>query len=117
MYIPPQTMSTNEMTSAQQPSIPEWDQNAASTLEAKNGAGTGIKTAAIAKPTLKDRFNTAIPPHRRYLGLKRRWFLLAVLSVFLALLALIIGLAVGLTTHGGSSRYGRIFVTDMKCQF
>jgi hypothetical protein len=43
-----------------------------------------------------------LPPYRRYMGLSRRNFLIAVALFIVALLALIIGLAVGLTT--GHSR-------------
>ncbi|KAF1354012.1 RlpA-like double-psi beta-barrel-protein domain-containing protein-containing protein, partial [Delphinella strobiligena] len=52
--------------------------------------------------SLKDRFDSVVPPHRTYLGLSRRWFLVAVFCITLALLALIIGLAVGLTGDNGS---------------
>jgi hypothetical protein len=44
-----------------------------------------------------------LPPHRRYLGRSRRTLLIIVLVAFLCLLALIIGLAVGL--GGGSKKY------------
>lgn len=83
-----------------QPYIPEWDQNAASTSNAKTEP-TGYTTTTqkgIAKPTLKQRFDGLVPPHRTYLGLKRKWFLIAVLAAIIALLVLIIGLAAGLTT-------------------
>ncbi|KAF2727732.1 hypothetical protein EJ04DRAFT_594031 [Polyplosphaeria fusca] len=46
---------------------------------------------------LADRFDRLLPPHRRYLGRSRRTLLIAVAVTFLALLALVIGLAVGLT--------------------
>ena len=48
-------------------------------------------------PAFSQRFDSLLPPDRRYLRLRRRTFLLVLLAVLLALLALIIGLAVGLT--------------------
>lgn len=50
----------------------------------------------------RNRLDSWLPPHRRYLGLRRKWFLVACFAALLALLALIIGLSVGLTRH---SRY------------
>ncbi|KAF2026321.1 hypothetical protein EK21DRAFT_74480 [Setomelanomma holmii] len=44
-----------------------------------------------------DHFDRMLPPHRRYFGRSRRTYLIAILIVFLCLLALIIGLAVGLS--------------------
>ncbi|KAL6711039.1 hypothetical protein ACN47E_006914 [Coniothyrium glycines] len=46
---------------------------------------------------LSDRFDRMLPPHRRYLGRSRRTFLIAVVVLFICLLALIVGLAVGLS--------------------
>lgn len=46
-----------------------------------------------------DRFDCILPPHKRYLGRSRRTLLILILVGFFCLLALIIGLAVGL---GGS---------------
>lgn len=59
------------------------------------GAGTGAKWA------LKDRFDRALPRHKRYLGQSRRTFLIALLVAFVCLLALVIGLAVGLSKKSG----------------
>ncbi|UPX20794.1 uncharacterized protein EKO05_0011014 [Ascochyta rabiei] len=53
------------------------------------GAGAGW--------ALSDRFDRALPPHRRYLGRSRRTLIVAVIVAFVCLLALIIGLAVGLS--------------------
>ena len=69
--------------------VPEWEHTNGS-----NAAGTATQST---KSSLKERFDTAMPPHKKYLGMKRNIFLLALLALFLALLALIIGLAVGLT--------------------
>jgi hypothetical protein len=59
------------------------------------GVGTGAGWA------LSDRFDRILPPHRRYLGLSRRTVLIALLVAFVCLLALIIGLAVGLSKKSG----------------
>lgn len=69
--------------------VPEWEHTNVS-----SGADPATQPT---KPSLKERFDTAVPPHKKYLGMKRNIFFLALLAAFLALLALIIGLAVGLT--------------------
>jgi len=61
------------------------------------GAGTG------AGWVLSDRFDRILPPNKRYIGRSRRTLLIIILVAFLCLLALIIGLAVGLS--GGSKKY------------
>ena len=48
--------------------------------------------------TLSDRFDRLIPPRRTCFGVSRRVFLICVFAAALALLGLITGLAVGLTT-------------------
>ncbi|KAF2623665.1 hypothetical protein BU25DRAFT_375352 [Macroventuria anomochaeta] len=53
------------------------------------GAGAGW--------ALSDRFDRILPPHKQYVGRSRRTFLVALLVAFVCLLALIIGLAVGLS--------------------
>ncbi|KAF1998820.1 hypothetical protein P154DRAFT_244743 [Amniculicola lignicola CBS 123094] len=53
---------------------------------------------------LSDRFNRILPPHKRYLGRSRRTLLIAIGVIFVLLLALIIGLAVGLKKKSGSSK-------------
>ncbi|KAF2236953.1 hypothetical protein EV356DRAFT_530465 [Viridothelium virens] len=47
--------------------------------------------------SISDRFHNLLPPHKRYIGLRRRTFLIFLLFVLFALIGLIIGLAVGLT--------------------
>lgn len=53
--------------------------------------------ASAAGWAFSDRLDRMLPPHRRYFGRSRRTLLIVVLVIFLCLLALIIGLAVGLT--------------------
>jgi hypothetical protein len=45
----------------------------------------------------RQKLDSTMPPHKKYLGMKRNVFLLVLLVALLALLALVIGLAVGLT--------------------
>ncbi|TIA60586.1 hypothetical protein D6C77_04050 [Aureobasidium pullulans] len=79
--------------------IPEWDSNAVHT--SKDGVATTSQPGAQhgGKAVLQEKFNAVLPRSRSYFGLKRRTFLIVVACAFLALLALIIGLAVGLTKH------------------
>jgi hypothetical protein len=62
------------------------------------GVGTGATGWA-----LSDRFDRVLPPHRRYFGRSRKTLLVIILVAFICLLALIIGLAVGLSS--GSKKY------------
>jgi hypothetical protein len=48
------------------------------------------------RPTLRERFDRFVPPHRTYFGRSRRTFLLVLLAIFLCLLALVLGLGIGL---------------------
>ncbi|GAB1730483.1 hypothetical protein NU195Hw_g5967t1 [Hortaea werneckii] len=73
--------------------IPEWE-DAAVGHKTKNTTGGLIGTR-----NLLDRL---LPPQKRYLGLKRKTFLWIILATSLCLLALIIGLSVGLTTGSRS---------------
>jgi hypothetical protein len=69
----------------------------------RRNAKAGTATTAW-KSTLAARFDSALPPHKRYFGrISRRTLLVIMLAAFLCLLALIIGLAVGL--GGGKDRY------------
>jgi len=61
------------------------------------GAGTGTGAGWA----LSDRFDRMMPPHKRYLGRRRRTFLIVLLVAFVCLLALVIGLAVGLSKKSG----------------
>jgi hypothetical protein len=47
--------------------------------------------------SFRQRFDTWLPPYKRYCGMRRRSCLIVSILVLLALLALIIGLAVGLS--------------------
>jgi hypothetical protein len=69
--------------------VPEWEHTHTADHDGAANQSTG--------PTLRQKFDNAMPKHKKYLGMKRNIFLLVLLAIFLALLALIIGLAVGLT--------------------
>jgi hypothetical protein len=69
--------------------VPEWEHTGAA---AENGTATRAPGS-----TLRQKLDSTMPPHKKYLGMKRNVFLLVLLAAVLALLALIIGLAVGLT--------------------
>jgi len=76
--------------------MPEWDNNA------KVGAtatASRTRNCSSGKAVLQEKFNAVLPRSRSYFGLKRRTFLIVLACGLLALLALIIGLAVGLTKH------------------
>lgn len=71
----------------------EWDIPEGQTKRRHMRIGVGSTATSWA---LSDRFDRILPPHRRYLGRSRRTFLVIIAAIFLCLLALIIGLAVGL---------------------
>lgn len=76
---------------------PQWDTGA---QDPENPAHQSPRAKmAGAKGAVAARFNSLFPPHRTYFGRSRRTFLLVVCGAILALLALIIGLAAGLTAH------------------
>ena len=78
--------------------LPEWEHGAAAAKGRKgNNANRPRKSAGASFAT---KFDSVLPPNRKYVGLSRRVFLIVLLALFIALLVLIIGLAVGL--NGGS---------------
>ncbi|KAK7700746.1 hypothetical protein SLS57_011998 [Botryosphaeria dothidea] len=86
------TLPTTEPAHATQ--VPDWEP------AAQGGQGTGIKRSL--GETLRSKFDAACPPHKKYLGLKRRTFLLVLLGVVIAIIALAVGLGVGLSKKSGS---------------
>ena len=81
--------------------IPEWEHAAVNSN--KDGIRAATRPKQSTRAGLSGRLDSVLPPHKRYLGLSRKIFLIVMLAVLLALLALIVGLAVGLTKH---SKYG-----------
>ena len=57
------------------------------------------------KSSCSTTFNRLLPPHRRYLGLSRKVFCIGLLAISIALLALILGLSIGLSTSNRYSLY------------
>ncbi|KAL1631702.1 hypothetical protein SLS56_004376 [Neofusicoccum ribis] len=86
------TLPTTEPQHATQ--VPDWEP------AAQAGQGAGVKRSV--GETLRSKFDAACPPHRSYLGLKRRTFLLALLGAVLAIIALAVGLGVGLSKKSAS---------------
>lgn len=71
--------------------VPEWETAAVKVKSANTVLGS--------RGSLRNRFDAALPPYRRYLGLRRKTFLWLLLGVVIALLTLVIGLATGLSQH------------------
>ncbi|KAB2580585.1 putative riboflavin aldehyde-forming enzyme protein [Lasiodiplodia theobromae] len=84
-------LPTTEPTRSTQ--VPEWEPAA----QAHGGS-----TKPSLGEALRQKFDAACPPHRKYLGLTRRMFLLVLLGVILAIIALAVGLGVGLSKKSGS---------------
>lgn len=61
-----------------------------------------IHLGAGARWAMSDRFDRILPPHKKFLGRSRRTFLIILLVAVLCLLALVIGLAVGLSKKSES---------------
>ena len=75
--------------------VPEWEH-----IAAQKEAGTAVAApAANTTPgtSWRTQFDARMAPHRRYFGMSRKLFLLVLVGVTIALLALVIGLAAGLT--------------------
>ncbi|KAJ9635905.1 hypothetical protein H2199_008259 [Coniosporium tulheliwenetii] len=86
--------TTKELPIPAQTRVPDWEHEAPAPTTRRPAFTTVLKT----------KFNTLLPPHRTYLGLSRRIFLLILSLVFLSLLALIIGLAVGLSLRASGAQ-------------
>lgn len=80
--------------------IPEWEHNTTSRNEI--GKSANNTTSAGHRTNLRSKLDIWMPPQRRYIGLRRRTFMIIALCVIIALLALIIGLAVGLTKRSST---------------
>lgn len=96
----PPTQSPGANNGAAPTQLPEWEvpgkkgkQQPMTQRFSRPKSGTSLSLA------LSRRFDRVFPPNRTYLRLRRRTFLFALLAVIIALLALIIGLAVGLTRN------------------
>ncbi|KAK3071239.1 hypothetical protein LTR53_008990 [Teratosphaeriaceae sp. CCFEE 6253] len=76
--------------------IPEWE-NAAVNKESHAPGEGAQRNTRVRGLGFGSKLDRVLPPQKRYLGLRRKVFLVALLAGLLALLALIIGLAAGLT--------------------
>ena len=78
--------------------LPEWESTSRQRGEkqVQNGQTPSVKERAFIV------FDRVMPKHRRYLGFSRKIACITIITVFLILLALILGLAIGL---GRKSRY------------
>jgi hypothetical protein len=56
-----------------------------------------IEPSNYPRPTFQERFDRIFPPHRTYFGRNRRIFLTGLTILLFCLLALILGLAIGLS--------------------
>ena len=75
--------------------IPEWDE--AGVNKQHGGAKRTVPPTSF-KASVNSKLDSVLPPHKRYVGLTRKtflWLLLAVISLFLALIT---GLAAGLSS-------------------
>ncbi|KAK5129417.1 hypothetical protein LTR08_003273 [Meristemomyces frigidus] len=82
--------------------IPEWDDAAVSKQSEKYSTPSAPRQSV--KASVNSKLDAFLPPHKRYIGLSRKVFLWVLLATTLAVLALIIGLAAGLT---GGSEHGK----------
>ena len=89
-----------------QPSVPP---NGETYLDKHHPSG-----ARITAIELLERLDKAIPPHRKYFGLRRRYFLSAV-GALVILIVLAIGLGVGLIRHSGYVPYITIRIHPLTC--
>lgn len=91
-------MATIDEVASKEVHVPEWEHIAA--------ADGGVQDKEIQTPrrswraVVTARLDAVLPPHRTYLRLSRRRFLIALTAAALALIALIVGLAVGLSSNG-----------------
>ena len=93
--------STNQTTvektaqSSSQPTLPDWEVPVAPKRQQWSSASF-LKDARLRVEGKLDRY---LPNQRRYLGLRRRSYLILLLIAFALLFALILGLAIGLSRH------------------
>ena len=76
--------------------VTSWESSESQTGAPKRGCFHWL----AASPTtwmLSDRFDRVMPPHRKYMKLSRRKFVIACLVLLLLLIGLVLGLAIGLS--------------------
>lgn len=96
------TESTSSTHATKEIQIPEWDEAAKQT-----GARSVFQPSQL-RSSVSRKLDAVLPPHRKYLGRTRKTFLIILIAIFFCLLALIIGFAVGLSSH----KYAKQMVTS-----
>jgi hypothetical protein len=91
---------TNNSTVAanQETQIPEWEHIANS----KDSGATIVRPRGATRRGFSTKLDRVLPPYKRYIGMRRKLFLLVLFAALLALLVLIIGLALGLSHRSKS---------------
>ncbi|KAK6419192.1 hypothetical protein LTR95_017093 [Oleoguttula sp. CCFEE 5521] len=90
--------STEQSLPTKETQLPEWEhENGGAQTQAAAPAKRGLRRVGGGGAGVSAKLDRVLPPHRRYLGMSRKVFLIVLLAVMLALLALIIGLAAGLS--------------------
>lgn len=82
--------------------IPDWEHETTAKSKLPSQSSPRTRANQKQKQSLQTRLDNGMPPARRYLGLRRRTFLIVAACAILALLALIIGLAAGLSQRSHS---------------
>ncbi|KAF2152049.1 hypothetical protein K461DRAFT_294905 [Myriangium duriaei CBS 260.36] len=99
---------TERTTAAGITQVPEWEHEQAGNFTAANEKSrvqhaielvTENDAVVSTKRRLRPRFDAILPPNKRYLGLRRKWFVTGIVCAFVAVLVLVIGLAAGLSGH------------------
>ncbi|WPG99422.1 Hypothetical protein R9X50_00223600 [Acrodontium crateriforme] len=98
----PATPSTHSLSQVKEIRVPDWDDHAVSTSTTTITANHS-KSASSFKTKAGQKFDAIFPPHKKYFGrFTRKVFLIGVAVMILAVLALVIGLAVGLSSQNNN---------------
>lgn len=97
-------LQENIQESVQEFQLPEWETTARHHGKTRVPAGHKLRV----KERVFLLFDNVIPPHKKYLGFTRRVGCIAVLVGLLILLALILGLAIGLSRKSRYTPYSSI---------
>jgi hypothetical protein len=92
-------MDSTKQAYAKETQVPEWDHVTAAGLE--DGKTQHTETRRSKRAVASAKLDSVMPPHRKYVHLSRKAFLIALGVALVVLIALIAGLAGGLS--GGSS--------------
>lgn len=84
--------------------VPEWENRVIGKKEEKTTSFFHSWSISAVQTSIGARLDAILPAHRKYLGRSRKTFLLIFSGLLLAIVALAVGLGIGLS---GKSRYGR----------